>query len=80
MSGSCRTYPKTGPRKGVKMKKHTTNPRFEGVYKSALVPAPILRGGEPKTPAKNRQTTRDAKVLEKPAPIMKSPNIGRQEK
>ena len=80
MSGSCPTYPKTGPRKGVKMKKHTTNPRFAGVYKSALVPAPILRGGEPKTPAKNRQTTRDAKVLEKPAPIMKSPNIGRQEK
>ena len=62
------------------MKTDTTNPRFAGVYKSALVPAPIPRGGEPKTPAKNRQTTRDTKVLEKPAPIVKSPNMGRQEK
>ena len=47
---------------------------------SAFVPAPILIGGEPKTPAKKRQTRREAKLLEKPAPTMKSPNMGRQRK
>ena len=62
------------------MKKQVTKPRCAGGYRSAFVPAPILRGGEPKTPAKVRQTTRDAKFLEKPAPIVKNANMGRQEK
>ena len=75
-----RTYPRTGPRKGATMKKHVAKLRFAGENRSAFVPAPILRGGEPKTPAKKRHTTRDASVLEKPAPIVRTPNMGRHEK
>lgn len=74
------TYPRTGPRKGATMKRHTDKLRWAGGYRSAIVPAPILSGGEPKTPEKKRQITRPAKVLEKPAPMVRSPKTGRHEK
>jgi len=44
---------------------------------SANVPSISTRHGPPKKPAKNRQTTNDAKLLDTPAPMMKRLKMGK---
>jgi len=44
---------------------------------SANVPSISTRHGPPKKPAKNRQTVREAKLLDVPAPIMKRLKMGK---
>ena len=52
--------------------------RWTGGHRSALVPAPTASDGEPKNPAKKRQTTNDAKLSEKPAPSVKRAARGKE--
>ena len=74
------TGPKAGPRNGASTNNDVATARFTGGQMSAFVPAPTARLGEPKNPAKKRQTSSDAKFGEKPAPKVNNAARGRVER
>ena len=47
-----------------------------GGQRSAMVPAPTARQGDPKKPAKKRQVAKDVMLREKPAPSVKAAASG----
>jgi hypothetical protein len=72
-----RKGPRDGPRKGAIRKKPVALALSRGGNISARVPPPTAKTGLPVVPAKNRHTSSEANVFEKPAPKVKSAHIGR---
>lgn len=69
--------PMHGPMKGAITKSAVDGPRRAGGHMSAIVPPPTLNAGLPNTPAKKRQMTTEAMLLEVAAPIRKSVAMGK---
>jgi hypothetical protein len=67
-----RTYPIAVPRKGARRNMDVALARLLGGKRSAFVAAPTARTGLPVRPAKKRQMSKDARLVEKPAPRVKS--------
>jgi hypothetical protein len=70
------TYPKAGPRNGAMRNILVTTALCLGRNRSAFVPAPTANAGLPVRPARNRHMMSDARLLENPAPSVKSMNMG----
>ena len=68
--------PRLGARKGVVIYAVIGIALSAGAHKSAIVADPILRPGEPKTPAKKRQMQREEIEVEKPEPRVKRAKMG----
>jgi hypothetical protein len=65
-----------GPRKGTSTKTALAVALDTGGHRSEFVPAPIARQPAPKAPAKKRQTSREPKFCDNPAPKVNKREIG----
>ena len=68
--------PIAGPRNGASKNTALAAALDNGGHRSEFVPAPIARQPAPKAPAKKRQTKKEAKPCEKPAPKVNRREIG----
>lgn len=74
MSGIRRdekTYPRPGPKKGVKIKRALTGPLDFGINVSESDPGALANTGAHKKPVRNRKKHKAPKLWTNPAPMVK---------
>lgn len=68
------TGPITGPNNGPRDQIAMNFPRFSWTIKSDMVPAPMVNGQLPKTPARKRMTSKVAMFWDSAHPTLKATN------
>ena len=63
-------HPRVGPKKGAAAKRDMATPRCLAGNISAITPPTLVRGEEPKAPAKNRRMTSVCMFLDPQAPAL----------